>query len=118
MTDLLLVRVLFVALIACVAYFLRPFALDSPVAAGIGAAVGVAVVIFEIRIKRVTLKRLIGAAVGSLLGICGAYLMGLVIDRALPVRPPPGDGCERGGERAHRDAPQWPASAAMCGSSS
>jgi uncharacterized protein YacL len=84
LTDLLLIRVLFVALIACVAYFLRPFALDSPVAAGIGAAVGVAVVIFEIRIKQVTLKRLIGAAAGSLLGICGAYLMGLVIDRALP----------------------------------
>ncbi len=34
-----------------------------------GAAVGVAVVVFEIRIKNVSLKRLIGAAFGSLLVI-------------------------------------------------
>ena len=84
MTDLLFIRVLFVALIACAAYFLRPFDLNPPVAAAMGAAVGVAVVIFEIRIKHVSLKRLIGAAFGSLLGICGAYLICLVIDRALP----------------------------------
>ncbi len=84
MTDLLFLRVLFIALIACAAYFLRPFELDPRVAAGIGAAVGVAVVIIELRVRNVSLKRLIGAAVGGLLGICGAYLMGLVIDRALP----------------------------------
>jgi len=84
LTDLLVIRVLFVALIACAAYFLRPFELSPLVAAAIGAAAGVAVVIFEIRIKQITLKRLIGAAFGSLLGIFGAYLISLVIDRALP----------------------------------
>jgi uncharacterized protein YacL len=84
-TDLLFVRIVFVALIACAAYFLRPFGLEAPMAAALGAAAGVAVVIFEIRIKNVSLKRLIGAAFGSLLGICGAYLIALVIDRALPA---------------------------------
>jgi uncharacterized protein YacL len=85
LTDLLFVRFVFVALIAWAAYFLRPFGLGGPMAAGLGAIVGVAVVIFEIRIKDISLKRLIGAAFGSLLGICGAYLIALVIDRALPA---------------------------------
>src|SRR6185436_10212203 len=35
-----------------------------------------------IRLERVSLKRLIGAAVGSILGIIGAYLMSLVLARA------------------------------------
>ncbi len=84
MNDLLFIRVLFIALIACTGYFLRPFNLSAPVAGALGAAAGVIVVIFEIRIKQVTLKRLIGAAFGSLLGIFGGYLMSLVLDRALP----------------------------------
>jgi uncharacterized protein YacL len=42
------------------------------------------VVVFEIRIKRVSLTRLIGGAFGSVLGILGAYLISLVMDRAIP----------------------------------
>ncbi|HXA79932.1 MAG TPA: PIN domain-containing protein [Opitutaceae bacterium] len=82
--DLLFIRLLFVVFIGCAAWFLPPFGLSPPVAAAVGAAVGVAVVVFEIRVKTVSLKRLIGAAFGSLLGICGAYLIALVVDRALP----------------------------------
>jgi len=84
LNDLLFIRVLFIALIACAGYFLRPFGVTAPVGAAIGAGAGIVVVIFEIRIKQVSLKRLIGAAFGSLLGICGAYLTSLVLDRALP----------------------------------
>jgi uncharacterized protein YacL len=69
---------------ACAGYFLRPFQLSAPIAGAIGGAAGVIVVIFEIRLKQVTLKRLIGAAFGSLLGIFGGYLISLVLDRALP----------------------------------
>ncbi|MBN8732741.1 MAG: TRAM domain-containing protein [Acidobacteria bacterium] len=84
MADLILIRAFFVFLLAGAAYFLRPFALDSWPAATVGALLGIAVVAFEIRLKQVSLKRLIGAAVGSVLGILGAFLIALVIDRALP----------------------------------
>ncbi len=69
---------------ACAGYFLRPFHLSAPMAGALSAAGGIIVVIFEIRLKQVTLKRLIGAAFGSVLGIFGGYLMSLVLDRALP----------------------------------
>ena len=53
-------------------------------AAAVGAAVGVGVVVFEFRIRQVSLKKLIGAAFGSVLGILGAYLISLVLDHAVP----------------------------------
>jgi len=53
-------------------------------AAAWGAAAGLGVVIFEIRIKRVSLTRLIGAAIGSVLGISECYLISLVLGHALP----------------------------------
>jgi uncharacterized protein YacL len=56
------------------------------VAAAVGVAAGIAVVVFEIRIKQVSMPRLIGAAFGSVLGILGAYLISLVLDHALPDR--------------------------------
>ncbi len=84
MIDLLIIRILFIAIVASAAYFLRPFYLDAPIAAAVGAMVGAAVVVFEFRIRRISLKRLIGAAAGSLLGIMGAYLISLVLGRALP----------------------------------
>ncbi|MBK7929533.1 MAG: TRAM domain-containing protein [Bryobacterales bacterium] len=84
MADLILIRAFFVFLLAGAAYFLRPFSLDSWPAATVGALLGIAVVAFEIRLKQVSLKRLIGAAVGSVLGILGAFLIALIIDRALP----------------------------------
>jgi uncharacterized protein YacL len=84
MGDLLFIRVLFVAVLGCAAYFLRPFNLGGPAAIGIGVAAGICVVLFEMRIKQASMKRLIGAAFGSVLGILGAYLISLVIDRAIP----------------------------------
>src|SRR5437660_4085941 len=50
-------------------------------AAGLG--IGVAVVLFEMRLRIVSLKRLIGAAIGSILGILGAYLFSLVIKSSI-----------------------------------
>jgi len=47
---------------SCVAFFLRPFDLSGPLAAGVGVVAGVAIVLFEIRLKQISLKRLIGAA--------------------------------------------------------
>ena len=84
MIDLLLIRTLFVLLLAGCAYFLQPFHLSGPQAALGGVVLGLAMVLFEVRLKRVSLKKLIGAAVGSILGIFGAYLMSRVLGGALP----------------------------------
>jgi uncharacterized protein YacL len=84
MTDLLLIRGLFIAVLGCAAFFLHPLGQQGFAAAGIGVLAGIGVVIFEVRIQKVSLKRLIGAAFGSVLGILGAYLISLVLGR-LPV---------------------------------
>ena len=52
--------------------------------AGVGALVGAGIVLFEWKLRTVSLKRLIGAAIGSILGICGAYLFALVIRSSVP----------------------------------
>jgi uncharacterized protein YacL len=84
LTDLLIIRILFIAVLGCAAFFLRPFGLPGPIAVAVGVAAGLGVVVFEIRIKGVSLKRLIGAAFGSVLGILGAYLISLVLGHAMP----------------------------------
>jgi len=74
--------------IACVAagYHFHPFGLSGLVAAAVGLAFSLSVFLFEIRLQRASLRRLIGAAIGSILGILGAYLMGLVLARTtIPV---------------------------------
>jgi uncharacterized protein YacL len=77
--DLVLVRFLFVLIITVTCYLTDPFNLPAKQDAVVGALIGLAIVLFEWRLRRVSLKRLIGAAVGSVLGIFGAYLFSLVI---------------------------------------
>ena len=62
---------------------LQPFGLQKPVAAGLGVAIGLSVIVFEIRLRAVSLKRLIGAVIGSILGIIGAYLFSQVIRNSI-----------------------------------
>lgn len=83
MGDLVVIRGLFVVLLGTVAYSLKPFSLDGPTAAIVGVVCALAVVAFEFRIREVSLKRLIGAAFGSVLGIVGAFLCSLVITNAM-----------------------------------
>jgi len=79
--DHMLVRLIFA--VACVAagYHFHPFGLTNLAAAGVGLTFSISVFLFEIRLQRASLRRLIGAAVGSILGILGAYLMGLILAR-------------------------------------
>ena len=77
--DLVLIRVLFVLIVSLTCYVIEPFGLPSRLDAGVGAIIGVAIVLFEWRLRSVSLRRLIGAAIGSVLGIFGAYLFALVI---------------------------------------
>ena len=84
MSDVIVIRGLFILLAACSAFALRPFLLDPWAASGLGALLGIFIVLFEIRLRQISLKRLIGAAFGSVLGIFGAFLMSMVIGRAVP----------------------------------
>lgn len=82
--DLLFIRVLFVVIVILVAHFLAPFGLRTPWAALLGLAIGLSILLFEIRVRQVSLKRLIGAAIGSVLGILGAFLMSKVLADSVP----------------------------------
>jgi len=77
--DLILVRLIFILVVAGSCYLLQPFGLRAPIAAAVGGLIGLSVILFEVRLHKVSLKRLIGAAIGSVLGILGAYLFSLVI---------------------------------------
>src|SRR6476469_8472960 len=77
--DVILLRVVFAAFLISAGYYLVPIKGYPLVSAGAAALIAVAVVLFEMRIRRASLKTLIGAAVGSILGIIGAYLIGTLI---------------------------------------
>ena len=83
--NLLIFRAFFVLVLAAAGWFLRPFDLPAPYGAAVGVAVGLAIVLFEIQVRKTTLKRLFGAAFGSLLGIVAAYLTSLILARAFPA---------------------------------
>jgi len=85
MKDILAVRILFVVIVVACAFVLRPFDLPAPAAAAVGLVLAAGVIIFEIRLRRVSLKRLIGAAIGSVLGILGAFLMSRILGQSLPA---------------------------------
>jgi len=83
--DIILVRLLFVVVVALTCFAIEPFNLPRFGNAGAGALIGAAIVLFEWKLRTVSLKRLIGAAIGSILGICGAYLFALVIRSSVPA---------------------------------
>ena len=94
-TNVILIRLVFTAILVTSGYVLHPVTgqlivstgmVSEPLASKIvsalvAAMIAVAIIFFEIRIRRASLKTLIGAAVGSILGIIGAYLIGSLISR-------------------------------------
>ncbi|MCA1567180.1 MAG: TRAM domain-containing protein [Acidobacteria bacterium] len=78
-TDLILIRLVFTALLVAAGYVLHPIQGKPLLSAGVAALIAFAIIMFERRIQRASLKTLIGAAVGSILGIVGAYLVGSLI---------------------------------------
>lgn len=89
-SDILIIRIGFVVVLALIGYLLNPLAgtqnlngMDDStrriVSALLGVLIAAVIVAFEMRARRATLRTLIGAAVGSLLGIIGAYLIGMLI---------------------------------------
>jgi uncharacterized protein YacL len=83
--DIIFVRLLFVILVAATCFVIEPFNLTRPYDAAVGVIIGAAIVLFEWKLRTVSLKRLIGSAIGSILGICGAYLFALVIRNSIPA---------------------------------
>src|SRR5512138_1715032 len=77
--DVVLIRLIFTAVLVIAGYKLAPLNDDPWVSAAAAALIAVCIIVFEMRIRRATLKTLIGAAVGSILGIIGAYLIGSLI---------------------------------------
>ena len=87
--DTLIIRIVFIILLGGVGYLLNPLS-ETPwlaeydalrhILSGImGIIFAVAIIFFEVRVRQATLKTLIGAAIGSTLGILGAYLIGMLI---------------------------------------
>ncbi len=102
-TNVILIRLVFTAILVASGYVLHPVSgewlastglvsplLASKITSALAAAfIAMAIIFFEIRIRRASLKTLIGAAVGSIMGIVGAYLIGSLISRqeSLAVAP-------------------------------
>jgi uncharacterized protein YacL len=79
--DLWIIRALLFVAVLVSGYFVRPFNLDTVFTIVFSAVLGVLVVLAELRVRRCSLKTLIGAAIGSILGITGASLISLIIGR-------------------------------------
>lgn len=86
-SDVLIIRIGFVILLALMGFLLNPlqatlsFGVSEQkiISAILGAVIAIGIIIFEMRVKKASLKTLIGAAIGSILGIIGAYLIGMLI---------------------------------------
>ena len=85
--DVVLIRLLLVLIVAIICFFIHPFNLPSNYDAVVGLLIGGGIVLFEWRLRVMSLKRLIGSAIGSVLGIFGAYLFALVIRNSIPTGP-------------------------------
>ncbi|MGC2422665.1 MAG: PIN domain-containing protein [Candidatus Acidiferrales bacterium] len=77
--DMLAFRVVFTAACTAAGYHFRPFSIAKETGALAGFFFAIFIIFFEVRLQRASLRRLIGAAVGSILGILGAYLTSLIL---------------------------------------
>jgi len=77
-----MVRAIFIVVLTVTAFALHPFQM-APWICGVGGLIlGLVIIWIEIRLEKVSLKRLMGAAAGSVLGIIGAFLISLVLGKA------------------------------------
>ncbi len=73
--EMAVVRVVFVAVLVVTSYHLRPFQWGALGSCLLGLALGIFFVVFEMRLEKISLKRLIGAGIGSTLGILAALMI-------------------------------------------
>jgi uncharacterized protein YacL len=77
--EILGFRLIFVACSAVAGYHFRPFSLSKEMGTVVGFLFAIGIILFEVRLRKASLRRLIGAATGSILGILGAYLTSLIL---------------------------------------
>src|SRR5271167_4292081 len=77
--DMLAFRIVFTAACTAAGYHFRPFSIAKETGALAGFLFAIFIIFFEVRLQKASLRRLIGAAVGSILGILGAYLTSLIL---------------------------------------
>jgi len=87
--DVVLIRFVFTAILLAAGYVLHPIPGHRLISTGAAGLIAIAIIFFEMRIRRSSLKTLIGAAVGSILGIVGAYLIGSLISSQESMAVPP-----------------------------
>ena len=85
--DVLLIRLLLILIVGVTCFYIHPFNLPQHLDGAVGLLIGMGIIVFEWRLRVMSLKRLIGAAIGSVLGIFGAYLFALVIRNSIPAGP-------------------------------
>src|SRR5271167_3780055 len=77
--DMLGIRIVFMAVCVAAGFHFRPFSVSPVSGAATGFLFGLGVILFELRLRHASLRRLIGAAIGSILGLLGAYLTSLIL---------------------------------------
>jgi uncharacterized protein YacL len=85
--DFWAVRALLVACTAAVSHALGPFGLRGVFAAGVGILVALAVLLAELRLRRVALSGLLGGALGTVFGVFAALLVTLIVSRTDEPEP-------------------------------
>jgi uncharacterized protein YacL len=79
--DLWIIRALLFVAILVSGYYVRPFGDNLILTFSFSAILGLIILLSEMRIRKLSLKTLLGAALGSILGIVGASLISIVIGR-------------------------------------
>src|SRR5207244_13035170 len=87
--DVILIRFVFTGILLAAGYVLHPIPGHRLISTGAAGFIAIAIIFFEMRIRRSSLKTLIGAAAGSILGIVGAYLIGSLISSQESMAVPP-----------------------------
>ena len=85
--DRWIIRLIFSAALVYAAYALRPVPGEWWTNLLVGLVSAAGIILFEIRIRLLSLKTLIGAMIGSIIGIVGATLISLVLSRMTAIPP-------------------------------
>jgi uncharacterized protein YacL len=85
--DLWIIRALLFAAILVSGHFVHPFGHNPVLTYSFSAALAFVILLAEVRIRKLSLKTLLGGAMGSILGIVGASLISVVIGRMASIDP-------------------------------
>jgi len=81
--EVFIVRIVFIFGFVAASYHLRPFQLDTLSSIALGAVLGILAVFLEARLERASLKKLIGAVFGSILGVLVALMASHLLNLTL-----------------------------------